>query len=134
MKNLKIRVAQLLSSNRNNLQEYGKACNEILERCLNHTGLVLSDKDLISQKAKEYAEKEKNVYSYSKKEEHLLHIKAASELFILDYASPEEVKEYLSQFGNLITFEEAKHHLKNTPLYEKVNVEIVEKALELLRS
>ena len=64
----------------------------------------------------------------------MLHIKAASELFILDYASPEEVKEYLSQFGNLITFEEAKHHLKNTPLYEKVNVEIVEKALELLRS
>ena len=121
LQELKQREISLLNTGRNRYIEYGKALAEIRQLAENFAGPKLSEDVLVSSVAELYIEKEKKLYDLTKNEDHLLRIKAASELYKKSFMSFDKLYDYLSKYKRTMQFEEAKDILRDTPFYKDID-------------
>jgi hypothetical protein len=115
LQELKEREIGLLNSHNSRYIEYGKACKEILDMCNSYSKFRLSEQVLISDMAEKYAQKEKKLYDLTNNEKYRLHIKLASEYYLKNFISFDELYNILSQEERILTFEEAKNIILQSP-------------------
>jgi len=132
LQELKIRELGLLNTHRDRYVEYGVAYTDIRKICENFSGPKLSDGILISEIAQQYALKEKKLYDLTKDKKHLMHIKAASELFKKEFVSFNVLFDFFSKQKRNIKFEEAKHLLSQTSFYDRVNPQTLVDVLQFI--
>lgn len=122
LKELKTHEAGLLSSNKSNLIEYGKAYRDILKKCERSSDPWLSDEVLISDKAIEFIEELKNELKIKNDENLKLQIYAASKLIIKNFLSKNQVKQLLDFYEkDYYDFNSAREILKSSPDYCKIS-------------
>jgi hypothetical protein len=131
LQQLKTQEKGLLDTHQSHFIEYGRAYRDIHEMCNDWGGHKLSEEVLISDMAYKYVEHEKRLFDLTKKEEHKLHIKAASELYKKNYVTYNKIHELLIKFNRLLEFSEAKDYLsKNYPaIYVNTMPETLERVL-----
>jgi hypothetical protein len=129
---LKERGLELLRTCRDRLEEYGRAFNEIWKMCNNYAGPKLSDSILISDIAYSYVEKERSLYNLTKNEKHLMHIKAANELYITERISFDDIHKVLDKYKRKIDFDEAKEILKQEDFYNSIHPDTLNDVLHFI--
>jgi hypothetical protein len=132
IKELKHREREFLNSHSANFIEYGKALKEIIQIAESNAKPKLSEEILLNDSARKYVEKEKHLYDITKNNNHRLHIKAASELFKQEFASVDDIYQYIYSPNKAYTFEEAKKILIELNIYNKIKPETLVEALEIV--
>lgn len=120
---LKHKECELLNSYQSNFIEYGRALKELISRMENFAGERLSDEVLLNDCARNYIKEETKKYIATKREEHRLHIKIASEYLIKDFLTEKEIYNLLDKKLTKFTFLEAKNILCNLSEYIKIRPE-----------
>jgi hypothetical protein len=129
---LKERGLGLLRLCRDRCEEYGKAYIEILKMCDNYAGPKLSDQILISDIAHKYAAKQESNYILTKQDIYLQRIKAASELYISERVSFDDVHKILYPYKRKMEFEEAKEILRETHFYNNIGPDTLIEVLHFI--
>ena len=134
LKDLKEREVGFLGSYQSRYMEYGRACRDILQMCKEYAGPKVSEPILIAEMAEKYALQEKNMYKLTKNEKHRIHIKIASEYYLKDFATFNELLKSLSKYNRILNFEESKILLKeNAPaLYYKTKTSTLQEVLKFI--
>jgi len=133
LNDLKVREADLFKTYQSQFIEYGIALRDIREMCDNYSLPRLSEEVLIDTVARMYAEKEEKFYDLTKNEKHLMHIKAASELFKKEFATFTEVFDLVYNKNLQYTFEEANLLLKKSDMYKKIKPQTLIEVLEFIK-
>jgi len=128
---LKYREKELLNSHSANFIEYGRALKEIIKIAENCSSPKLSEEILLNESARKYVEEQKRLFDLTKNNKHKLHIKAASELFVKEFASIDDIYKYIYNPIKSYTFEEARKVLKELDIYNKIKPQTLVEALEL---
>lgn len=131
LKELKAREIGLLNSHKEKLIEYGKAFIEIRKMCKNYSGKILSENMLISDIAQEYIKKEKELFNLTKNNNHLIHIKAASELYQKNTVIFDKIFLLLNKYHTL-DWELAKNIVKQTSYYDKIKPSTLQDVLNFI--
>jgi hypothetical protein len=133
IKELKYREKELLNSHVSNYIEYGRALKDIIDLAENNPKPKLSEEVLLNDCARKYVENEKHLYDLTKNSKHRLHIKAASELFKKEFASFDDIYQYIYSPDRMYSFEEAKKILQKLDLYNKIKPQTLVEALEFAK-
>jgi hypothetical protein len=132
IKELRQRERDLLNTHSSLFIEYGKAIKEILTIAESDASQKLSEEVLLNDSARKYVENEKHLFDLTRDNRHRLHIKAASELFKKEFASIDDIYQYIYNPIKAYTFEEAKKVLKDLDIYNKIKPQTLVEALELV--
>lgn len=133
LEQLKHRECELLNSYQSHFIEYGRALKVLISKMEAFAGDRLSEEVLLSDCARDYIREETKKYIATKREEHQLHIKLASEYLLKEFLLEEEIVNLLKEKLTKFTFTEAKNILCNLPEYSKIRPEDLKKVLIKLK-